>query len=93
MSILDRLCKLDLKLAKLDPSQYIDNPYEGEGYADISLDVLLNEGKNLISSGLIPRRLGREVDCVDERIHPQESQCDNIVVPLGFSGEVSTGGV
>lgn len=39
--------KLDLKITKLDPSQYIDTPYEDEVYADISLDVLLNEIKNI----------------------------------------------
>ncbi|UAW64779.2 hypothetical protein KMZ15_03725 [Mycoavidus sp. HKI] len=37
--------KLDLKITKLDPSQYIDPPSEDEVYADISLDVLLDEGK------------------------------------------------
>ncbi len=39
--------KLDLKISKLDPSEYIDTPSENEVYADISLDILLNEGKIL----------------------------------------------
>ncbi|WP_152034317.1 hypothetical protein [Mycoavidus cysteinexigens] len=37
--------RLDLKITKLDPSQYIDIPSEDEVYADISLDVLLSDGK------------------------------------------------
>ncbi|MCX8567127.1 MAG: hypothetical protein ON057_001854 [Glomeribacter sp. 1016415] len=39
------MCKLDLKISKLDPSEYIDTPSEDEIYADISLDILLDEGK------------------------------------------------
>lgn len=37
--------KLDLKIEKLDPSQYIDTPSADEVYADISLDILLGDGK------------------------------------------------
>ncbi len=39
--------ELDLKIEKLDPSQYIDTPSADEVYADISLGVLLGDGKTL----------------------------------------------